>query len=223
MKLLVVEDAPRLRQTIGTVLQKLGHAVDLAADGEEGDDLAHIHEYDAIILDILLPKKDGLTLLQGWRSKGIHTPVLMLTALDQVDDRVKGLSMGADDYLVKPFAIKELAARLEAIHRRRHGHTRSVIQIGPLQIDQTARIASLSGEPLILTVREFSLLEYLALHQGQTVSRSQIETHLYDSESGPMSNAVDSAVYGLRRKLSQPGVPALIHTRRGLGYVLELS
>lgn len=221
MRLLIIEDSTRLRTTLAQALTRLGHAVDCSPDGEEGEMLAQANEYDAIVLDLMLPGRDGLTLLSKWRRRGNETPVLLLTALDGVDDRVKGLARGADDYLVKPFAFPELVARLEALVRRSHGRADSRVKIGPLEIDLMAHTVMRGGEEIPLTAREFSLLECLARRPGQILSRAQIEEHLYNEESSPLSNAVDAAVYSLRRKLCPPGTPLLIHTRRGLGYVLE--
>lgn len=221
MKLLVVEDAPRLRDAVGKALAKLGHAVDLAADGVEAWDLIEMSEHDAIVLDIMLPKMDGLTLLRRLRERGRETPVLLLTARDAVEDRVHGLASGADDYLIKPFALAELAARLDALIRRRYGHIQAVIRLGPLAIDTMARTVTRDNVPVELTARELALLEYLARRRGHIVSRSQIEAHLYPDGDAPLSNAVDSAICQLRRKICPPGSEPLIHTRRGLGYVLE--
>ncbi len=222
MRLLFIEDSERLRSTVARALTRLGHAVDDVPSAEEGDLLIREHPYDAVILDRMLPGKDGITILQEWRARNMDVPVLLLTALNAVDERVRGLSSGADDYLAKPFAIVELEARLEALTRRRHGKAESRTQLGPLDIDFTSRRVSLHGTPVELTAREFALLECLARRAGQILSREQIEAHLYSESDSPVSNAVDAAIYSLRRKLSPPGSPPLIHTRRGLGYVLEL-
>ncbi len=221
MKLLIVEDAARLRETLEKALSRMGHAVDTAADGIEGDAMGRGSNYDAVVLDRMLPGKDGITVLRDWRRDGIATPVLLLTALDGVEEKVRGLGQGADDYLTKPFALAELVARLEALVRRRYDQPAPVLKIGPLEIDTPAKSVKRDGETIPLTAREFSLLELLARRPGQVMSRERIESHLYAELSGPLSNAVDAAVYSLRRKLCPPGTPALIHTRRGLGYVLE--
>lgn len=202
-------------------LTRLGHAVDEAASAEEGDVLARDNPYDAVVLDRMLPGMDGLSLLARWRSEGVQTPVILLTALHAVEERVRGLAMGADDYLPKPFAIAELAARLEVLGRRRHGQADSRQKIGPLSIDFSRKQVSREGRDIPLTAREFSLLECLARRAGQVLSREQIEAHLYNEADSPLSNAVDAAIYSLRKKLSPPGMSPLIHTRRGLGYVLE--
>ncbi len=221
MRVLIVEDAPRLRNVIVTALTKLGHKVEEAADGRDGARLlGGQHHYDVVVMDIMMPGLDGLSLLEQVRRRGDDTPVLLLTARDAIEDRVKGLHAGADDYLVKPFALEELDARLLALHRRRHGQSHSVLQCGPLEIDTTARVVRREGEEITLTAREYALLELLALRPRQVLSREQIENHLYAEGDTPLSNAVDSAICQLRRKLSPPGAPPLIRTRRGLGYAL---
>ena len=221
MKLLIVEDAPRLRATLSQALTRLGHAVDLAEDGEEGDLMGRSATYDAVVMDRMMPGKDGLEVLRGWRRDGIDTPVLLLTALDGVEEKVRGLGGGADDYLTKPFALAELVARLEALARRRYAQPDPLLNIGPLTIDTAAKLVRREGREISLTAREFSLLECLARRPGQVMSREQIEARLYAELDGPLSNAVDSAICSLRRKLCPPGTAPLIHTRRGLGYVLE--
>jgi DNA-binding response OmpR family regulator len=221
VKLLIVEDAPRLRLTLSQALTRMGHAVDLAEDGEEGDLMGRSVVYDAVVLDRMMPGKDGLEVLRGWRRDGVDTPVLLLTALDGVDEKVRGLAGGADDYLTKPFAFPELVARLEALVRRRYAQPDPKLSAGPIEIDTAAKVARRDGKDIPLTAREFALLECLARRPGQVMSREQIETKLYAELEGPLSNAVDSAICSLRRKLCPPGTPALIHTRRGFGYVLE--
>jgi len=220
MRILIVEDSPRLQRTVGIALRKTGYAVDTAGDGEEGLWLAESHDYDAIVLDIMLPKRDGLSVLAELRRRGKATHVLLLTARDTVADRVQGLRAGADDYLVKPFALEELLARVEALCRRAYNTKQPCLAIADLEIDTAARAARRGGQPIDLTAREYLLLEYLARRRGETVSRPQIEEHIYDGQVDPMSNVVDSAVCSLRKKLG--GTP-LIHTRRGLGYVLDDS
>lgn len=221
MRLLIVEDAPRLRATLGQALTRMGHAVDLAEDGDEGDIMGRTSKYDAVVMDRMMPGKDGLEVLRGWRRDGIDTPVLLLTALDGVEEKVKGLGGGADDYLTKPFALAELVARLEALARRRYAQPDPKIKVGPLEIDTAAKTVNREGAEISLTAREFSLLECLARRPGQVLSREQIESQLYAELDGPLSNAVDSAICSLRRKVCPPGTAPLIHTRRGLGYVLE--
>lgn len=221
MRVLLVEDSQRLQASIGKALRKSGYAVDASGDGEEGLWLAESNEYDAIILDIMLPKLDGLALLRHLRQKGRQTPILLLTARDTVEDRVTGLQTGADDYLVKPFALQELLARVQALCRRQYGNKTNCIVVADLEIDLTAHLATRSSQPLDLTSREYMLLEYLALRRGQIVTRSEIETHIYNDSADLMSNAVDSAICSLRKKLEQTGSPQLIHTKRGLGYTLK--
>ena len=223
MRLLLVEDSNRLRSTLVRALARLGHAVDEAADGNEADLVASLNHYDMIILDLMLPGRSGLELLESWRRKGDNTPVIILTAMNAIEDRVRGLALGTDDYLVKPFALAELAARIEAIVRRHRGKSDSRVRVGEIEIDFAARTVWRKGEEVVLTAREFSLLECLARRLGQILSREQIEAHLYNEAESPLSNAVDAAIYSLRRKLSPDGAPLLIQTRRGLGYVMQES
>jgi two-component system copper resistance phosphate regulon response regulator CusR len=221
MKLLIIEDAPRLRTMLTQSLTRLGHAVDVAEDGIEGEMMARSNFYEAIVLDRMLPGKEGLDVLRDLRRDHIKTPVLLLTALDAIEEKVRGFGTGADDYLTKPFALAELIARLEALVRRQHGKADSLLHIGPLTLDTSAKSVTLQQRPITLTAREFSLLECLARRQGQVLSRAQIEAHLYAESDSPLSNAVDAAVYSLRRKLALPDGQVLLQTRRGLGYVLE--
>lgn len=221
MRVLVIEDSVRLQRTLGTALRKSGYAVDLSGDGEEGLWLANSNNYDVVVLDLMLPKLDGLSVLADMRRRGNDVHVLLLTARDSVADRVQGLRDGADDYLVKPFALEEFLARVQALCRRVYGDKRNVLAIGDLAIDTLKRTARRANREIELTSREFLLLEYLARRQGQVVSRSEIESHIYDGNVDPMSNVVDSAVCSLRKKLGGGGDGALIRTRRGFGYVLE--
>ena len=222
MRLLLVEDSHRLRTTLARALKRLGHAVDEAQDAEEGETFAKIHSYDAIVLDVMLPRQGGLQLLERWRGSGKDTPVILLTALNGVDDRVRGLALGADDYLTKPFALAALDARLEAVVRRRgHGQANSLVVVGDLEIDLAAKRVVSRGRHILLTAREFSLLACLARKPGQVLSREQIEAHLYSGNDSPLSNAVDAAIYSLRQKLTPTGGAVIIQTRRGLGYVLQ--
>ena len=223
MKVLLVEDSERLRRSLGTSLKKAGHAVDVAGNGEDGLWLATSQSYDVIVLDIMLPKLDGLSLLQELRQRGSSSHVLLLTAKDTVTDRVKGLQAGADDYLVKPFALDELLARVQALGRRAYGRKDPRIVIGDLEIDTGARLVTRAGLEVKLKPREYALLEYLALRSGQVVSRREIETHIYDDQVDPMSNVIDSAISVLRKHLARKGRPPLIHTRYGHGYVLKAS
>jgi DNA-binding response OmpR family regulator len=221
MRLLLVEDSERLQRSLALALRKAGYALDVSGDGEDGLWLATSNQYDTIILDVMLPRMDGLTLLTRLRKSGGDAPVLFLTARDTLENRVEGLQMGADDYLVKPFALAELLARIQVLCRRQYGAKSNQITVGNLEIDLTARTVSRDGCSLELTAREFMLLEYLALRRGHVVTRTEIETHIYSDCADLMSNAVDSAVCSLRKKLTTSGSPALIHTKRGLGYVLK--
>jgi len=220
MRILVVEDSTRLRETVTTWLRRNGFAVDASGDGEEGLWLAGTNDYDAIVLDIMLPKLDGLELLQKLRKQGRQTHVLLLTAKDTVPDRVRGLDLGADDYLVKPFALEELLARVKALCRRAYGSTDSRLALADLEVDTTARKVTRAGKAISLQPREYALLEYLARRQGHIVTRSEIEEHIYGGVVEPASNAVDSAICSLRQKIAEANPTPLIHTRRGLGYEL---
>ena len=219
--ILLIEDSRRLRASLQKGLSRAGYAVDLAADGEEGLFMALHGEHDVIILDLMLPRLDGISLLERLRAEGHDTHVLILTARDRVEDRVDGLTKGADDYLVKPFALEELLARVQALTRRAHGIKSPKVRVGTLDIDLARKTASRDSEIIDLTSREFALLEYLALRKGEVVSRPQIEAHLYADEVDLMSNVVDSFVYRLRKKIQASHEPSLIRTRRGLGYVLD--
>jgi DNA-binding response OmpR family regulator len=221
MRLLLVEDSRRLRASLAKALARLGHGVDEAPDGEEADLLVRDNAYDAIVLDLMLPGVGGLEWLRRWREGGVAAPVIVLTALGAVEDRVRGFALGADDYLTKPFAIEELVARLEAIARRARGRADSRLAVGGLEIDFAGRTVRRAGAEVVLTAREFSLLEYLARRPGRIFSREQIEAGIYGEGDAPVSNAVDAAIYSLRKKLTPEGAAPLIHTRRGLGYVFE--
>ncbi|WP_035600491.1 response regulator transcription factor [Haloferula sp. BvORR071] len=216
MRVLVVEDSQSLRSSLRRALQHDGHAVDLAANGMEGLAATGLHSYDVIVLDVMMPELDGLGMLTELRMQGNPVHVLLLTARDTLEDKVSGFRAGADDYLVKPFALDELLVRVVALGRRAHGIKKPVLSIGPLELDLTARTARHSGAELDLTAREWRLLECLAQRAGQVVPRTEIEESIYDELVEPMSNVVDTAVYGLRRKIGRD----LIQTRRGLGYVL---
>jgi DNA-binding response OmpR family regulator len=218
MRVLLVEDSKILLRTVRRALRHAGFAVDTAADGEAGLAAAETNDYDVLVLDIMLPKLDGLGLLRRLRAAGNTTHVLLLTARDTVADRVQGLRQGADDYLVKPFALAELIERVRVLCRRAYGNKPGPLCIGSLELDLSARRLRRDGVDVDLTAREWRLLEYLVLRRGQVVPRSEIEAHIYDELVEPMSNVVDTAVYNLRRKIGAD----FIHTRRGLGYVLEV-
>lgn len=233
MRILIVEDSAVLRDSLAQGLREAGYAVDAVADGKRGLIHAQTTDYDVIVLDWMLPEMDGLAVLAKVREKRIASAVLMLTAKDTLDDKVRGLTTGADDYLVKPFAFKELLARVQAMTRRKHGERSPVVRIGPLTIDTSAKTAHVTRRmagrggvevPVDLSPREYALLAYLAAHTGKPVTRAELEEHLYDDRSQVFSNAIDSAVAALRGKLDAAGgggCPPLIHTRRKVGYVLK--
>jgi two-component system OmpR family response regulator len=216
MRLLVVEDEPDLLNGLARALRREGYAVDTAAEGEEGLYKAQETDYDAIILDVMLPKLDGWEVLARLRQTK-KTPVLMLTARDTTKDRVRGLDTGADDYLIKPFDNAELHARLRALIRRAANTTTSRIEIGDVVIDTRARAVTRGGTPVVLTAREYAILEYLALHRGEVVSRTELFEHLFDENDDTLSNLVDVHVFGIRKKLGAN----IIATRRHQGYGIE--
>jgi DNA-binding response OmpR family regulator len=221
MRLLLVEDSAPLRQPVVKALKASGYAVDATGDGAEGWEMTKDHDYDVIILDIMLPGMDGREILRRMRAAGNETPVLFLTAKDAIADRVAGLRLGADDYLTKSFAIEELLARVEALGRRKYARHSPRLVVGDLELDQTAKTVRRSGCDLTLPPQLFALLEYLLLRKGQVVSRTEIEEHIYDELVSPMSNVVDTAVCALRRAIAITDQSApIIHTRRGMGYVI---
>ena len=223
MRVLVVEDHASLARSIANGLREEGFAVDLTGLGAEGLEWALANPYDCIVLDVMLPDRDGWSVVQSLRSKGGKAPVLLLTARDAVEDRVRGLNLGADDYLVKPFAWDELVARVRALVRRSHGKESSILHIADLEIDVTAKVVRRGGAPVTLTAKEYSLLEYLAHHAGQVVSRGEIWDHLYDQTDEASSNVVDVYIGYLRNKIDRDRPVKLIHTRRGMGYVLAAA
>ncbi|HEX4342780.1 MAG TPA: response regulator transcription factor [Verrucomicrobiae bacterium] len=216
MRVLIVEDEPRLLRNLARGLRDEGYAVDTAADGEDGIFKAENYDYDAILLDVMLPKLDGWQLLSRLR-KQKQTPVLMLTARDEYADRVQGLDTGADDYVVKPFDLSELLARLRALIRRSANKSTNKIELGDVELDMRARTATRAGQPVILTAREYAILEYLALHRGKVISRTVLYEHLFDENDDSLSNLVDVHVFSIRKKLGQN----IIVTRRGQGYCIE--
>ena len=220
MRVLLVEDFQPLARSLQQGLSEAGYAVDHAADGQQALEMASSAAYDALVLDVMLPKLDGLTVLARLRQARSQVAVLMLTARDQLVDRVAGLDAGADDYLVKPFAFDELLARLRAIIRRRYAAGDSVLEIGELRIDTAARVVTRGGQPVSLSAREYAVLEYLAYRRGQVVTRAEIWEHVYDFAAEPSSNVVDVYVGYLRRKIDQGSAAKLLHTHRGLGYSL---
>jgi two-component system, OmpR family, response regulator len=218
MRILIVEDEPDLLRALAQALREEGYAVDTASDGEDGLFKAENWEYDAIVLDVMLPKLDGWELLRRLR-KTRKSPVLMLTARDQTPDRVRGLDTGADDYVIKPFDLPELLARLRALIRRTANQTRAAIEIGDVMIDTAGRNISRAGESVALTAREYALVEYLALHRGQVITRTVLYEHLFDENDCTLSNLLDVHVSNVRKKLGHD----FIATRRGHGYCIEGS
>ena len=216
MRILLIEDEADLIASLARALREEGYAVDTATDGKVGLYKAESADYDAIVLDVMLPLLDGWEILQRLRQTK-KTPVLMLTARDAARDRVRGLDTGADDYLVKPFDLDELFARLRALIRRTAGRTRNVIEIGNVVMDTAARHVTLCGNPVALTAREYALVEFLALHRGETVTRSTLYEHLFDEDENTLSNLLDVHVSNLRKKLGAE----FIATRRGHGYCIE--
>ncbi len=216
MRILIVEDEPRLQRTLAKALREEGYAVDAAGDGDDGFFKAESCDYDAIVLDVMLPKLDGWALLARLR-KQKPTPVLMLTARDAPGDRVRGLDTGADDYLIKPFDLSELLARVRALIRRSAKQTTNKIEIGDVALDTRTRNVTRADKPVTLTAREFAILEYLALHRGEVISRKELYEHLFDENDDTLSNLLDVHVFSIRKKLGAE----LIATRRGQGYGIE--
>jgi DNA-binding response OmpR family regulator len=221
MRILVVEDERRVAAFIEQGLEEERYAVDVAYDGEEALDWAAVADYDVIVLDVLLPKKDGFEVCRQLRAQGNKVPILMLTARDAIEDRVRGLDSGADDYLVKPFAFQELLARIRALLRRR-GETKTTrLKVGDLVLDTVTHEASRHGEIIELTAREYAVLEYLMRHPGQVLSRTQILDHVWDYDSFTTSNVVAVYISYLRRKIDRGFEDKLIYTVRGAGYKIE--
>ncbi|NCF05825.1 quorum sensing response regulator transcription factor QseB [Kosakonia radicincitans] len=216
MRILLIEDDPLIGDGIKAGLSKKGFSVDWFSDGKQGQAALFAAPYDAVILDLTLPGIDGLDILRHWRSQKRSEPVLILTARDAIDQRVEGLRLGADDYLCKPFALVEVAARLEVLIRRTHGQTQSVLRHGPVTLDPVSLIATLEGETLVLKPKEFALLELLLRNAGRVLPRKLIEEKLYNWDDEVSSNAVEVHVHHLRRKLGS----AFIRTVHGIGYTL---
>ena len=221
MKLLVVDDEPAALSFLRRGLSEEGFAVDVASDAHEAERAVALNRYDAIILDIMLPGGDGFDLCRRWRAAGVGTPILFLTARDDVADRVRGLRLGGDDYLVKPFAFAELVARIQALLRRGARAQVEKITIGDLEIEPTRRRVTRDGRPIALTTREFQVLEYLARRQGEVTSRTELWEQVWETGETPDSNVVDVYIRYLRNKLGR--TPDLIRTIRGGGYVLEAA
>ncbi len=221
MRLLVIEDEKKVARFIKQGLEEEGYAVDVAADGEEGLDLALDGVHDLLILDIGLPKKNGLEVLQELRGRKIATPVLLLTVRATIEDKVLGLDAGADDYLTKPFAFQELVARVRALLRRRTDGSPAVLQFADLVLDPARRTVSRGGEKIDLTAKEFAILEYFLRNAGRVLTRTQIIEHVWDYDFDTGTNLVDVYVNYLRKKVDSDREPKLIHTVRGVGYVLK--
>jgi len=219
MRLLVVEDDRDLNRQIVAALEGAGYVVDKAFDGEEGHFLGETEPYDAVVLDIGLPKRDGVAVLEAWRKAGKMMPVLILTARDRWSDKVEGFDAGADDYVAKPFHMEEVLARLRALVRRAAGHATSEVAVGPVRLDQRAGRVTVDGAAIKLTSHEYRLLAYLMLHVGRVISRAEIIEHLYDQDFDRDSNTVEVFIGRLRRKL---GVD-IIQTVRGMGYIVAIA
>jgi two-component system OmpR family response regulator len=222
MKLLLIEDDVRAADFVSKGLREEGHSVDHAADGAEGLTLALSSGYDVIVADRMLPYMDGLAVVQALRAQGVRTPILILSALAKVDDRVKGLRAGGDDYLTKPFAFSELLARIEVLQRRSTtAEPTTRLRVADLEMDLVARKVTRAGQPVDLTAREFRLLEYLMRHAGQVVTRTMLLEGVWDLHFDPQTNVIDVHISRLRQALDRGGGTPLIHTVRGSGYVLE--
>jgi two-component system, OmpR family, response regulator len=220
MRLLLVEDDPKLSRAISRGLRAEGYAVDSAADGDEALLRAGVSDYDAVILDLMLPARDGFEVCRGIRERGSWVPILMLTARGGIDDRIRGLDAGADDYLPKPFDFGELLARVRALVRRKPSERPVRLEVGDLVVDPAAHAVLVGGRPVELTAREFALLEFLARHRAQVVTRTTLLDHVWDANYEGSTNIVDVYVGHLRRKLERPG---LIRTVRGAGFVLDAT
>jgi DNA-binding response OmpR family regulator len=223
MRVLLAEDDPRMARLIARGLREQAYAVDVAADGDEALYKVEINDYDIVILDVMLPKRDGFEVCRELRQKRWRRPILLLTARDAVEDRVRGLDLGADDYLTKPFAFKELMARLRALLRRSDELRPSIIRIADLEIDTNGQRVRRGGQPIELTAKEYALLEYLARNAGRIVRREEIAEHVWDERFDPFSNLIEVYINRLRRKIDEPFGTPLIHTRRGAGYVLDTT
>lgn len=221
MRLLFAEDQPQLRRSVTRALTAAGYSVDAAADGAQALDDLDGASYDAVILDVMMPRVDGLTVLRTLRGRGDVTPVLLLTARDAIDQRVEGLDAGADDYLVKPFALEELLARLRVLTRRKGSGRTNVYTLADLTVDTVARSAVRAGETLSLSAREYALLEYLIRNRGVILSREQIENNLWNYDYAGGTNVVDVYISYLRKKLDSGHDRKLLHTVRGMGWVLK--
>ncbi|WP_303853704.1 response regulator transcription factor [Bartonella apis] len=222
MKVLVIEDDREASRYLEKALAEAGHSADVAGDGETGETLAENGHYDVLIVDRMLPKKDGLSVIMALRAKGIETPVLILSALGQVDDRVTGLRAGGDDYLTKPYAFSELLARIEVLQRRKNPkEAETIYRVGDLELDRLAHTAKRAGQDIILQPREFRLLEYLMRHAGQVVTRTMLLENVWDYHFDPQTNVIDVHISRLRSKIEKGFDTPLLHTVRGAGYMLK--
>lgn len=221
MRILIVEDEKALANNLRRGLSEEGYSADVAYDGEEGGFMAETEPYDLIILDIMLPKKDGIAVLKNLRKEGIKTPVLMLTAKDAVSDKIRGLDSGADDYITKPFDFDELLARVRSLLRRKGEVKSAVITIADLEIDTAGHQVKRGGKEIPLSAREYALLEYLAYNKEKVVSRTDISEHIYDYDFDLDSNIIDVYINFLRNKIDKGFDKKLIHTIRGAGYILK--
>jgi DNA-binding response OmpR family regulator len=220
MRLLVVEDDPKLAELLARTLREQSHAVDVVGDGESALYNAAINPYDAVILDVVLPRRSGVDVCRDLRARGSRVPVLMLTARDAVRDRVTGLDAGADDYVTKPFAIEELLARLRALLRRGPEMLPTTITVADLVVDTRSQTAARGGVRLSLTTKEYAMLEHLARNAGRVIGRAELCEHVWDENHDPFSNAIEVYINRLRRKIDDGAATRLIHTRRGAGYLL---
>ena len=221
MRVLVVEDAKDMNRLIVKTLTRAGYSVDGCYNGEEALDCLAGAEYDAILLDVMMPKMDGYTLLEKLRSQGMDTPVLFLTARDAISDRVKGLDLGADDYLVKPFDFEELLARSRAMTRKKAGKRSNVFTLGDLQVDAQSHTVTRGGQEINLLPKEFTILEYMIRNQGTVLSREQLENQIWNYERSGSSNNIDVYISKLRKKIDGEGQSRMLHTIRGVGWVLR--
>ena len=221
MKILLIEDSERLRRSLVKGLTRSGFTVDVAGDGREGLEFLASYEYDALVLDLMLPEIPGLEVLRRLREQGSDLHVLVLSARDQVEDRVKGLEYGADDYLIKPFDFDELCARLHALMRRRYRAKNPRIAVGDVELDTSGKKVWRDEEEVPLTPTEYQLFEYLTLRRGRVTSQQMLVEHLYASEAEIGSNVIEVVVSNLRKKIHTPGRPPIVETRRGFGYVVE--
>lgn len=221
MRILIVEDEKKVAGFIKKGLEEETYAVDVASDGEEGQSLAELNHYDLIILDLMLPKINGLNVLSHLRSKNINTPIILLTAKDSVEDKVKGLNQGADDYLTKPFAFSELLARIRSLLRRGQSETKTVLQVGDLTLDLVSHKVKRGEEEIELTGKEYSLLEYFMRNAGKVLTRTMIAEHVWDYNFDTFTNVIDVYVNHLRKKIDKQYDQKLLHTLRGVGYVMR--